>query len=305
VNPIGEWPEGRRFAFTVVDDPDGQDLGAGREVYALLRDLGFRTTKAVWVIEPKVRNSAGQTCESAEFLAFCQALQAQGFEIAYHNGAPGTLCRDEVIRSLDLFRAHFGHDPVSMANHYNGDAMYWGDARLSGVVRAMYKMISGPAKHFGQVEGHPCFWGDVCRQRIRYCRNFVFRRINTLRACPYMPYSDPERPFVQAWYAAAEGAKREAYVQQLSERNQDALEEEGGACIMYTHYGHGFITDGKLDPEFVRLMTRLASKDGWFVPVTTLLDHLASRRGIHQLTPPERNGLERSWFATKLLHGTS
>ena len=305
MKPAVEWPGGRDFAFTVIDDPDAQTLGASREAYALLKDLGFRTTKAIWVVEPPERNSPGETCESAEFVEFCQRLHEQGFELAYHNGAPGTLQREAIVRSLDLFRAHFGFDPVTMANHYNEDAMYWGDARLSGVRRRLYKLISGPAKHFGHVEGHPSFWGDVCRARIRYCRNFVFRHVNTLRACPYMPYSDPDRPFVRAWYAAAEGANRDSCVRLLSERNQDALEEEGGACILYTHFGHGFVRDGRLDPEFRRLMTRLASKNGWFVPVATLLDHLGERRGVHQLTGSERTGLERSWFAAKLLHGTS
>lgn len=305
MKPAVEWPGGRDFAFTVIDDPDAQTLGASREAYGLLKDLGFRTTKAIWVVEPPERNSPGETCESPEFVEFCQRLHRQGFELAYHNGAPGTLRREAIVRSLDQFRAHFGVDPVTMANHYNEDAMYWGDARLSGVLRRLYKLISGKTKHFGHVEGHPCFWGDVCRARIRYCRNFVFRHVNTLRACPYMPYSDPDRPFVQAWYAAAEGANRDSCVRLLSERNQDALEEEGGACILYTHFGHGFVSDGRLDPEFRRLMTRLASKNGWFVPVATLLDHLGEHRGVHQLTGPERSGLERSWFAAKLLHGTS
>jgi hypothetical protein len=303
---LPSWPEGRDFAFTVFDDPDGQPLSVSREVYALLDDLGLRTTKAVWTIEPPERNSSGETCESPAFLAFCRALQARGFEIAYHNGAPGTLHRADIIRSLDLFRSHFGHDPVSMANHYNGDALYWGDARVSGTVRTLYNMVSrGPRKHFGHVEGHPCFWGDICQQRIRYCRNFVYRKIDTLRACPYMPYSDPNRPFVQAWYASAEGPNRDSFVRQIAERDQDELEQQGGACIMYTHFGHGFVRDGKLDPEFVRLLRRLAAKRGWFVPVATLLDYLASRRGIHQLSPLERSGLEWSWFAAKLLHGTS
>lgn len=300
------WPEGRDFAFTVFDDPDAQSLRASREVYALLDDLGLRTTKAVWVMEPPERNSGGDTCESPEYLAFCRRLQEKGFEIAYHNGAPGTLERPAVIRSLDLFRSYFGHDPVSMANHYNEDAIYWGAARLSGSARALYRTISrGPRRFFGHVEGHPCFWGDVCRSRIRYCRNFVYRTLNTLRACPVMPYVDPERPYVQAWYASAEGANRPSFVRQLAEREQDRLEAERGACILYTHFGHAFVEDGRLHPEFRRLMTRLAAKKGWFVPVATLLDYLAAQRGVHVLTRGERRQLEWSWLSAKLVHGTS
>ena len=42
------WPEGRKFAFTVLDDTDGQTVDNTKAVYDLLYDLGFRTTKTVW-----------------------------------------------------------------------------------------------------------------------------------------------------------------------------------------------------------------------------------------------------------------
>ena len=82
-------------------------------------------------------------------------------------------------------------------------------------------------------------------------------------------------------------------------------EEEGSACIMYTHFGHGFASGGRLHPEFRRLMERLAAKNGWFVPVSTLLDYLRSVRGLHVLKDSERNAMERAWLATKLVYGTS
>ena len=48
--PRIDWPDGHRFAFTVFDDPDALTLEKGREVYALLADLGFRTTKGTWPV---------------------------------------------------------------------------------------------------------------------------------------------------------------------------------------------------------------------------------------------------------------
>ena len=44
------WPHGKQFAFTIFDDPDSQTLDAGRNVYSLLGDLGFKTTRGVWPI---------------------------------------------------------------------------------------------------------------------------------------------------------------------------------------------------------------------------------------------------------------
>ena len=89
----------------------------------------------------------------------------------------------------------------------------------------------------------------------------------------------------------------------LSERNQDRLEAEGGACIAYTHFGSGFVHDGRIDPGFERLMRRLSAKNGWFVPVSTLLDFLLETKGPHEITDRERSALERRWLAHKIRLG--
>jgi hypothetical protein len=91
----------------------------------------------------------------------------------------------------------------------------------------------------------------------------------------------------------------------LSEENQDRLEEEGGLCLMYTHFGHGYLEGGRLRPRFVTLMERLAAKDGWFVPVTTVLDHLRARRANLTLSGAQRRELEWRWLRHKVRGGTS
>jgi len=47
---------------------------------------------------------------------------------------------------------------------------------------------------------------------------------------------------------------------------------------MYTHFGHGFVEDQRLNSRFADLMTRLSKRNGWFVPVSTLLDCVAAQR---------------------------
>jgi hypothetical protein len=298
-------PEGRGFAFTVFDDPDGQSLATSRLVYSFLKDLGLRTTIAVWPLAPRREaNSAGETCGNPEYLEHVQRLADAGFEIAWHNAAPHDCTREETLEGLERFREYFGRYPVSMANHYNAEALYWGDARLSGIRRKLHA-LGKRGRYYGHVEGHPGFWGDVCRERIRYCRNFVFTDLNTLRACPWMPYHDPERPFVQRWFAASEGAEGPAFLKLIAERNQDRLEEEGGAAIAYTHFGRGFVENGRLHPEFRRLMERLAKKNGWFVPASEILDYLAWQKGVFEMDAAARRRLEWRWLPGKILRGTS
>ena len=160
-------------------------------------------------------------------------------------------------------------------------------------------------QHAGHVEGDESFWGDVCRSRIRYCRNFVFPQINTLSACPLMPYHDPDRPFVNQWYASTEGSRCSTFTAALTERAQDQLEEEGGACIMYTHFGHGFIENGSMNQRFRKLMERLSRKNGWFVPAGTLLDYLRAQRGDQVIPETVRSRIEAKWLMIKAFRGTS
>ncbi len=307
--PRIQWPHGKTFAFTVFDDPDAQTYEDGRVVYSFLDELGFRTTRGVWP-GPAVRtpNSGGETCEHLQYRQHTTALQERGFEVGYHNTTKHSSTRDEIIRGLDAFRDFFGHDPSAMANHYNAEAIYWGRARVTPPISGIYTVATLGRKngvHFGHVEGHPSFWGDFCRERIQYCRNFVYADINTLAACPSMPYHDPLRPFVNAWYASSEGSNVARFTATISEANQDRLEAEGGACIMYTHLGHGAVEGGKLHTRFKQLMTRLSRKNGWFVPVTTLLDYLREHRDNQVITTKERQALERRWLLEKMFRGTS
>jgi hypothetical protein len=301
------WPDGKRFAFTVFDDTDLQTLENAPPVYSLLGQLGFRTTKSVWPVAGAARpRVGGATCEEPGYAAWVQSLQADGFEIGLHNATYHTSPREVTERAFRRFQELFGHPPRSLANHTGCDeSIYWGTHRLTGAHAALYRLLTrsrGRDVFAGHVEGSPLFWGDLCREQVHYVRNFVFGSINTLRACPWMPYHDPARPYVNAWFASSEGPVATSFCAMISEANQDRLEAEGGACIMYTHFGCGFYEDGRLHPEFRRLMERLARKQGWFVPVSTLLDHLAAAGGgqPHTLRPGERALLERRWLLHKL-----
>ena len=304
------WPDGRRFAFTIFDDPDAQSLAAGKAVYALLKDHGLRTTKGVWPIRGAgVPSDPGITCEDDGCVEWLQQLQADGFELGYHNATSQTSVRGESLRAIECFAAHFGAPPRAMANHYfSQDAIYWGSNRLTGLRRRAYDLLTlGRNREcsFGHVADHPYFWGDVCLQKLEYVRNFVFPDINTLNACPVMPYHDPMRPYVKYWYASTEGADAPSFIERVSERNLDRLEEEGGACIMYTHFGHGYFDRGKLDTRFRQVTERLSRRNGWFAPVSTVLDHLVALNGRKVITDAERRDLEWRWLWHKLRYGTA
>jgi len=311
MQPPIHWPEGKKFAFSVFDDTDAATVANVKEVYAFLRDCGLRTTKSVWLLagtEPPAV-VGGATCAEPDYLAWVQSLQREGFEIGFHNATYHTSKREQTIRGLDEFARLFGGPPKTMATHTTcREAMYWGAHRLSGIQRLIYNVLTRFQQNNwfrGHVEGDPHFWGDLCQQRLQYVRNFVFSEINTLKVCPFMPYRDPDRPYVNFWFASSEGGQPAAFNQTLAEANQDRLEAEGGACLMYTHFAKGFYTGGNLNARFKELILRLSKKSGWFVPVGTLLDFLREQNGGHVITPAERRQLERKWLWHKIRVGTT
>jgi hypothetical protein len=301
------WPSGKDFAFTIFDDPDLDSVNNVAALYSFLGDLGLRTTKAVWpssgTYTPRV---GGATCADEEYLRWIFNLKAQGFEIALHNVTYHTSTREVTESGIEKFYRLFGHYPYSMANHTGClEGIYWGNERLSGLHRHIYNLLHvlsnrRRAISEGHIESSPLFWGDLCKQKIKYVRNFVFADINTLKVCPAMPYHDPARPYVNYWFAASEGPNVNAFNEAVSERNQDRLASEGGACIMYTHFASGFLEDGTLNRRFKCLMERIRNMNGWFVPVHTLLDFLLETKGGRSIGQRERCSMERKWLWHKV-----
>lgn len=306
------WPEGKTFAFTIFDDTDREALGNYEKVYDLLKDKGLLTTKSVWPINGSQQSvHAGSACEDPAYLKHMLDLQRSGFEIGYHGTTYHSAPRAEIKRGLDLFEQLFGHSPKTMANHTGqAESIYWGPARVTGPQRWAYNCLTlgKYRKSFsGHCEESPYFWGDLCRDRIEYVRNFITSDINTLKAYPSMPYYDPERPYVRQWYCSSEGPEVNSFVETISEEHQDRLEEEGGACIMYTHFAFGFQdASGTVHPRFRQLIDRISKKNGWFVPVGTLLDYIRNQRGDRVICSTERARMERQWIMHKIrVRGTT
>jgi len=310
MHPKISWPNNKQFAFTIFDDTDRASLKDIQLVYQYLDELGFKTTKSVWVVNGSRPNeSSGITCDDKMYLNWLLELKNKKFEIGYHNTTYHSSYRKEIEEGLKKFVAMFNQFPNVMANHSsNQENIYWGSHRLSGSRRVIYNILTRYKKnrfYKGHDESSPYFWGDLCKEYVTYVRNFVFADINTLKCCPYMPYQDPDKPYVNYWFASSEGNNVEIFNKCLSNKNQDRLEEEGGACIMYTHFADGFCQNGKLSEKFKIQMKRLSQKNGWFVPLSTLLEFLKKKNETQIISNNQRGALEWKWLFDKLILGST
>jgi len=306
----GPWPGGKRFAFTIVDDTEASTVQNAAPVYALLREHGILVTKTVWPLGfVQTPLFGGGTLEDPDYRAWVLDLAGQGFEIASHGATDHSAPREMTERGLEFFRDVIGDYPRLHVNHFGqAEGIYWGRDRLNGGSRLAYQVVNGllrrETRYYGHVEGSPYFWGDLCRDCITYVRNLAFPDVNTLRADPLMPYHDPRRPYVRYWFSSTEAPTCDALCNLLSQRNLERLEEEGGACIAYTHFAFGFMDNGRLNPDFVRAIERLAGLQAWFAPVSSVLDHLRARPGWQETPGDGAVGeIQRRWLFSKLMRG--
>lgn len=298
----GRYPGGARFAFTILDDTDDATEENVGPVYALLRELGMRTTKTVWPVgcpEGSAIFFAGHTLDNPDYARFVRGLAASGFELAFHGATMESSPRERVVAALDRFREVAGGWPKVHANHaHNRENLYWGVDRVDfPPVRWFYALTNGHPRDWfqGHHEGSPWWWGDLCRERVQYVRNLTFDEINLLKINPTLPYRDPRRPLAPFWFSATDAEDSASFNAVIDETAQDRLEAEGGVCILATHLGKRYAKDGRVHPRTESLLRRLAAKPGWFPTVGELLDWLRSAGGDRALPTAEWRRMQLLW----------
>ena len=275
------FPDKKRFAFSILDDTDDSTVGNVKPVYDQLKEYGFRTTKTVWPMDCPEGSRlffAAETLQDRHYLNFVHDLACDGFEIAFHGATMETSRRWRTEQGLEFFKKEFGSYPRLFCNHgYNRDNLYWGPKRFQTfLLRQVFRVVTRESSdHYqGEIDGSEYFWGDLCKQYIRYVRNFTFSQINILEMNPEMPYKLAGTNFVNHWFSTADAPDAKAFNRLLTHDRIDQLERDGGVCIVSTHLGKGFTTDSKLNSDTAGILQYISRKPGWFVPVSDILDHL-------------------------------
>ena len=200
------------------------------------------------------------------------------------------------MRGLEFLQREFGLSPRLHCNHaFNRDNLYWGLERLqSHFLRAVFRRVWGESgeSYEGAMEGSPFFWGDLCRAHIEYVRNFTFIDLDLLKMNPEMPYRRADTPYVKYWFSTSDAEDVQEFNRLLTVERIDSLEATGGVCIISTHLGKGYARNGKLHADTAKVLRYLSSKDGWFPPVSEILDHLRTQRTVDS---------NMSWLSTTRL----
>ncbi len=290
-----EFPKGKQFAFTIIDDTDSDQIENTRPVYEFLSKLGIKTTKTVWALPSRDRYK-GLSLSDYKYRQYIKKLQRDGSEIAFHNVGSGRFTRQDVLDGLEIFKQFIGHYPTIQINHgENADNIYWGTKRFS-LLKPLWRF----SKFRGDDPESIHFWGDYHQKYIRFTRNFTFKNLNTLKADPFMPYRDMNKPFANYWFSASAAPDIEKFNQLVNQEKLDRLIAEDGLAIIYTHFASGFTRGGRLDRTFQRNMAYLARRNGWFAPAGEILEYLLKHGRGEQIAGPDKFKLELRWLINRL-----
>lgn len=296
------WPREKQFSFTIIDDTDNATLANVKPVYDFLHSIGLKTTKTVWVYPPK-DSYAGASLQDEEYRKFILELDSKGFEIASHGVGSGKFTRTEIMQGFDYYKKVLNRYPEIYINHsQNENNLYWGAKRFRWPLSWFMKLVQN-VEFQGEKEGSIYFWGDFAKKHIAFIRNLVFSEINTLKCDQEMPYRERSKSiFSNYWFSSSDGHTVEEFVNLIDQKNVNQLAEEGGCCIVYTHFASGFVDrHGELDQRFKSRMEDLAKQNGWFVPASELLSYLLSKKKSNEFIPNKYLlRLNARWFLSRL-----
>ena len=286
-------PHPYRAGFTITDDTDAADLASVRAVYDVLAAHGVRVTKTVWAFPPlepcgipalPPSIQRGITLEDPGYLSYCTDLAAKGFEITLHGATAGNNRRATIERAFALLDDHFPPAHTYICHAKNADNPYWQEKVVArGPLRWLVGAYARGHRCSGEDPASAYFWGDLCRERVRYIRLFRTRDPNTLAANPSMPYFEREKPYVRGWFAAT----KRSFAAVTEDGVLASLERDWGLCVLYQYLyrwaepGTGHAGHPRARPEFVRGVERLAAHPRlWCDTATRLLDRVRLLHGV-------------------------
>ena len=261
------WPDGRDFAFTVVDDTDGATVENVKPVYDYLISHGIITTKTCWVYPSRDDVYTGQCLQDRDYLDFLLDLKRHGVELGFHNAGSGGFKRHETLKALEEYKELLGSYPTLHINHSNNiENLYWGAERFTPLVKFIYNLRRSEVKSLGTDPESEYFWGDFSKEHFRFIRNRTFIETNTLKADPRLVYRETgKQKYSNYWFSSSDGMRLNSFLKLLTKDRIDRLIEEHGCCIVYTHFAYDFVDgDGNLNQDFKNTIDYISSKNGLF-----------------------------------------
>lgn len=289
------------FKFTIVDDTDNSTLHETKIFYDYLHSIQLKTTRTTWIY-PSADNFYGDSLSNPEYVKYLLEMKNRGFEIALHNVRSGSTPRDLTLSGIDVFKSVFNEFPKLHANHaWNKENLYWGSKRFCFPLGKIFGMRRDPIEYEGEVESSIYFWGDICKERIKYVRNHTYDQLDLRSINAHRPYHDSSKGYVNYWFSSTDCRDINRFKKIVNKDSIDKLVSNGGVSILYIHSAYGFVNQGKIHPYVKEMLEYISMHDGSFKPASTILDEVIDEYGDLQFNYLKKLSMDIKWVRDRVL----
>lgn len=272
------WPNGKKFAFTIIDDCDNDRLDVINSIYNFLDDINIKTTKNVWIYPSRDTEMSGNCLLDQNYRECILNLKSLGYEIGIHGVGAGDFKKDEIADGFEIFKEIIGDYPNIHTNHKgNKDGIYVEFNRYSKLFNKIYKNSKlKNIKSYGDVYFSEYFWGNISKKYIKYIKDQEYNCTNIFKYDNYLPYVDRDRlEHSNYWFSCCDGYSYNKFNSIIDNRKIDQLIFERGLCIISTDFSRDFLDgNGEIGSTFRQNMEYISKRNGWFAPVTDILDYI-------------------------------
>lgn len=277
------YPDGCRFAFTIVHDADSAYSARLAPLFDVFDDLGFRITAsafAFWASWARNGSIWSEWRQASAFTApiavplcdpterrFYQRLASRGHEVALHSPSDTSNTPAEIADAFELYKSTFDRYPAVYTEHSSRSNK---DAQSNEG--------SDPASPYYcrdlLLEYDPWIWVDGPGGLRDDDDGKHFEIPPT--ASPLNHHANQQYGLGKAFVRTGRWTRGngDGFLESYSEENIDTLERDGGMALVYTHLDDGWLEPGtrRMRADLETRLRYLAGKPGWFAPAGEILE---------------------------------
>jgi hypothetical protein len=292
-DPLDEWsvglfPEGYTFGFTIIHDADCAYSRRLAPLFEAFDEFGFKLTVTAFVFWADWANNGAIWREwkeaerdGGDFFApkavplvddkereFYVELANRGHEIGIHTPSDTSDTRHDIVRAFEFFKEVFGHYPKVYTEH-SGSTNKEAQANEGSKPESIY-YNADLLNDYG-----PWVWIDD-EWGIPHNRHAQFYDILAVNGSPFNKVAEMKYGIAKGFLRSGKWREGDGdgFLAGYSDENIDLLEKNRGLALVYTHLDKKWLDSGtrQMRGAIKDQLRYLASKNGWFVPASTILD---------------------------------
>ena len=122
----------------------------------------------------------------------------------------------KLIKGYEKFKEYFWLiiPKIDILHAQNIENLYSGYDKIDNPILKIAEKIFHNSDYQGHIPQSEYFWGDICKEHIKYVRLpfHAIKEINLLKVYPKLIFHDPKRSYVNYWFPNSDGSDYKDFI---------------------------------------------------------------------------------------------